>query len=276
MSLAPFTYRRAGSLAEALQLAAAPRERAQFMAGGHSLLPMMKLRLEAPDVVIDIGRLREFSYIRDEGDQIAVGALTRHHDLERSRLLGRDLPLLACAASHVGDPQVRHRGTIGGSLVHGDPTADLPCVALATDATMIVCGLSGCREIAARDFFRGLHQTALRPGELVVEVRFPKPASPGWSFQRFAKRAIDYAIVGVAVQEGRVALMSMGPTPLRAVATEQALTAGAMTADAAMVATEGTQPPSDLRASRRYREHLARVLVRRALEECRLRSGVPA
>jgi carbon-monoxide dehydrogenase medium subunit len=264
---APFTYRRAGSVAEALSMAADAGEDAKFLAGGHSLLPLMKLRLAMPTDIIDLGRVGELSYIRDEGDQIAIGAMTRHHDLENSELLGRDLPLLAAAAGQVGDPQVRHRGTIGGSIAHSDPASDLPAVVLALDATLVATGPGGSRQIPAGEFFAGLFETALEPGELLTEIRIPKPALPGWSFQKFTKRAIDWAIVGVAVQGNNVGLVNMGATPLRAAGVEEALAAGAGAREAAGRAAEGTRPDSDINASSAYREHLARVLVGRALEE---------
>ena len=269
---APFTYQRAGTVEEALDLAAEAGDDGKYLAGGHSLLPLMKLRFAVPEVVIDIGRLDELSYIREEDGHIAIGALTRHHDLEHSELLGAELPLLACAASAVGDPQVRHRGTIGGSLAHGDAASDLPAVGLALDATLVARGPSGSREIAITDFFRGLFETALAPGELLTEIRIPKPAERGWSFQKFTKRAIDWAIVGVAVQGGRVALVNMGPVPMRATAVEQALAAGAAPADAAAHAAEDTSPASDINASAAYREHLARVLTARALAEAARRN----
>jgi aerobic carbon-monoxide dehydrogenase medium subunit len=264
---APFTYQRARSLDEALDLAARRADEAKYLAGGHSLLPLMKLRLAVPEVLIDIGRLRELSYIREENGHIAVGALTSYCDLAGSGLLGRELPLLAEAAGQVGDPQVRHCGTIGGSLAHADPAADLPAVALALDATLAVRGPSGSREIGAGQFFLGLFESALEPGELLTEIRIPKPRARGWSFQKFTKRAIDWAIVGVAVQGGNVALVNMGPTPVRARAVEQALAAGAGAGDAAAAAAEGTSPPGDINGGPAYREHLARVLVARAVDE---------
>jgi aerobic carbon-monoxide dehydrogenase medium subunit len=269
---AAFAYQRAGSAEEALSLAAEAGEDAKFLAGGHSLLPLMKLRFAVPEVLIDIGRIRDLSYIRDEGDTIAVGALTRHHDLERSGLLARELPLLAHAAGYVGDPQVRHRGTIGGSIAHGDPASDLPAVVLALDATLVARGPSGRREVAVNDFFVGLFETALQPGELLTEIRIPKPADPGWAFQKFTKRAIDWAIVGVAVQGDRMALVNMSSAPMRAAAVERALAAGASPEQAAAHAAEGTNPVSDLGASAAYREHLARVLAGRALTEAAARS----
>ncbi len=270
---APFTYKRASSVDEALGLAAQDGEDAKFLAGGHSLLPLMKLRLAVPSVLIDIGRLGELRYVREQEGHIAVGALTSHDELARSGLLASELPLLAHAAGQVGDPQVRHRGTIGGSLVHADPAADLPAVVLALDATMVAHGPSGSRRIPAGDFFLSLFETALEPGELLTEIRFPKPDAPGnWAFKKFTKRAIDWAIVGVAVQGGNVGLVNMGQTPLRASAVEQALAAGAGPREAAAHAAEGTSPSDDINADRRYREHLARVLVGRALEESAARS----
>jgi carbon-monoxide dehydrogenase medium subunit len=269
---AAFSYQRAGSAEDALNLAAAHGEDAKFLAGGHSLLPLMKLRLSLPEVLIDIGRLAGLSFIRDEGDHIAIGALTRHHDLEHSALLAAELPLLAHAAGRVGDPQVRHRGTIGGSLAHGDPASDLPAVVLAMDGVLVARGLSGTREIPASEFFGGLFETALAPGELLTEIRIRRPADRGWSFQKFTKRAIDWAIVGVAVQGSNVALVNMGLTPLRAAAVERALAAGAAPREAAARAAEGTHPSADITASAAYREHLARVLVARALAEARARS----
>ena len=269
---APFTYQRASSVDEALDLAARGGEDAKFLAGGHSLLPLMKLRLAVPEILVDIGRLRELSYIRDDGSHIAVGALTSHDELARSGLLASELPLLAHAAGQVGDPQVRHRGTIGGSLAHADSAADLPAVILALDATLVARGPSGSREIRAGEFFRGLFESALQPGELLTEIRIPKPQAAGWSFQKFTKRAIDWAIVGVAVQGGSVALVNMGPTPVRASAVERAVASGAGPRDAAAHAAEESSPPEDINAGRGYREHLARVLVARALEESRSRA----
>jgi carbon-monoxide dehydrogenase medium subunit len=269
---APFTYQRAGSVDEALSLAAQGGDDAKFLAGGHSLLPLMKLRLAVPEVLVDIGRLRELSYVREENGHIAVGALTTHHDVANSGLLGGELPLLAHAAGQVGDPQIRHRGTIGGSLVHSDPAGDLPAVILVLDATLVARGPSGRREIPAGEFFQGLFETALEPGELLTEIRIPKPAQAGWSFRKFTKRAIDWAIVGAAVQGDQVALVHMGSTPLRATAVEQALAGGAAPADAAAHAAEGTSPPEDINADREYREHLARVLVARGLAEARSRA----
>jgi len=263
-----FTYVRAASVDEALGLAAEHGEDAKYLAGGQSLLPLMKLRFAAPAVLIDLGRVTELSYIRDEGTYVAIGALTRHHDVATSALLLADIPLLAHTAEAVGDPQIRHRGTIGGSVAHADAAADLPASLLALDATFVVKGVDGTRSVPAAEFFKGIFETALEPGQLLTEIQVPKPAKPSaWSFQKFNKRAIDFAIVGVAVQGNSVALINMGSTPLRASAVESALAAGASIAEAAALAADGTSAGSDIHASKAYREHLARVLVKRALEE---------
>jgi carbon-monoxide dehydrogenase medium subunit len=220
--------------------------------------------------LVDVGRLSALSYIREDGDHVAVGALTRHHDLEHSDVLGAQVPLLKHAAGQVGDPQVRHRGTIGGSIAHGDPASDLPAVLLALRATLVAQGPNGTREIAVDDFFTGFLETALQPDELLTEIRVPKVPGAGWSFQKFNRRAQDWAIVGVAcVRNGStgIGLVNMGSTPVRASASEQAAASGASAADAAAVADEGTDPPADLNASPEYRRHLSHVLVRRALEE---------
>jgi carbon-monoxide dehydrogenase medium subunit len=267
---AAFDYQRAGSADEAISLLAEAGDDAKLIAGGHSLLPLMKLRLASPSVLIDIGRLSDLSYVRDAGDQVAIGALTRHRDLEISDVLRRDVGILAHAAGQVGDPQVRHRGTIGGSLAHGDPASDLPTVVLALGGSLVARGPKGERTIGAKDFFLGFLETALAPDELLTEIRVPKLRG-GWSYQKFNRRAQDWAIVGAAAARVNggvsVALTNMGQTPLRATAVEAALSAGASAADAAAVAAEGLEPPADLNASPDYRRHLATVLVRRALEE---------
>lgn len=263
---ASFTYRRAGSIAEALSLLGEYGDEAKVLAGGHSLLPLMKLRFAVPEYLVDIGRLDDLSYVREDGDTVAVGALTRHHDLQTSDLLVREVPLLAHAAGFVGDPQVRHRGTLGGSLVHGDAASDLSAVVLALNATMIVRGPGGVREIPASEFFADFFETAVEPDELLTEVRIPKPGSVGWAFEKFNRRAIDWAVVGVAVLGDAVGLVNMGPTPLRASAVEAALAGGATPAEAAEYAAEGTSPADEATATADYRRHLARVLTRRALE----------
>jgi carbon-monoxide dehydrogenase medium subunit len=267
---AAFDYVRAGSAEEAVRLIAEHGDDAKFLAGGHSLLPLMKLRLAQPSVLVDIGRVSDLSYIRDGGDHIAIGALTRHMDIENSSVLAEHVPLLAHAASHVGDPQVRHRGTIGGSIAHADPASDLPATTLALGATYVVQGPDGTREIAATDFFQGFLESALAADEMLTEIRVPKMQGAGWSFQKFNRRAQDWAIVGVAAWrrngDSGVALVNMGSTPILATSVSSALAQGASVADAAQLAAEDAEPQNDLNASVEYRVHLAKVLVRRALE----------
>ncbi len=268
---AAFDYIRADSVDAALSALAEHGDEAKLLAGGHSLLPLMKLRLASPSVLVDVGRLDDLRYINDAGEYIAIGALTRHRDLEISTLLASAAPLLAHAAGHVGDPQVRHRGTIGGSLAHADPASDLPAVVLAMGGTLVVTGPNGTREIAASEFYIGFLESALAPDELLTEIRIPKLDAQGWSFQKFNRRAQDWAIVGVATVRANgstgVALVNMGSTPLLASAVIDAVKSGASAADAASVAAEGTEAQSDINASAEYREHLVRVLVRRSLEE---------
>ncbi len=267
---AAFDYVRAGSAEEAIALLGEHGDEAKLLAGGHSLLPMMKLRLAVPSVLVDIGRVDDLSYITDGGDHIAVGALTRHRALETSELLAAECPLLGHVAGEVGDPQVRHRGTIGGSLAHSDPASDLPAAVLALGGTLIAQGPSGSREIAAGDFFTGYFESALADDEMLTEIRVPKAPGAGWNYQKFNRRAQDWAIVGAAavtVNGGtNVALVNMASVPLRASAVEAALAGGASAADAAEQAAEGTDAPTDLNATPDYRKHLARVLTRRALE----------
>jgi carbon-monoxide dehydrogenase medium subunit len=267
---APFDYVRAGSVDEAIALLGRYGDEAKLLAGGHSLLPLMKLRVSAPAVLVDIGRVAGLRYVRDGGDHVAIGSMARHHDLETSDLLAREVPLLRHAAAQVGDPQVRHRGTIGGSLSHADPASDLPAVVLALGGTLVVRGPRGERTVPAGELFRSLFETTLAPDEVLTEVRVPKVGDRRWAFEKFNRRAQDWAIVGVAAQRvdggTGVALVHMGQTPLRAGETEAALGRGAGPADAAALADRGTEPPTDLNASAEYRRHLARVLVRRALE----------
>jgi carbon-monoxide dehydrogenase medium subunit len=268
---APFDYVRAGSAEEALALIGDLGDEAKFLAGGHSLLPLMKLRLASPSVLIDLGRISELSYIRDAGDHVAIGALTRHHDVATSTLLEEQVPILAHATAKVGDPQVRHRGTIGGSIAHADPASDLPAVLLALKATLVARSIGGEREIASADFYTGFLESALEPEELLTEIRVPKVPDLGWSFQKFNRRAQDWAIVGVAAvlngDRTGVGLVNMGSTPIRAVAVEAALQGGASATDAAEHAIDDAEPQADLNATVEYRTHLAKVLVRRAIEE---------
>ena len=268
---AAFDYVRAGSAAEAISLIGEHGSDAKFLAGGHSLLPLMKLRLAQPSVLVDIGRVTDLSYVKDAGDHIAIGALTRHMDVENSSVLKEHAPLLAHAASHVGDPQVRHRGTIGGSIAHADPASDLPATTLALGATYVVQGPNGTREIAAGDFYKGFLESDLAADEMLTEIRVPKMAGAGWSFQKFNRRAQDWAIVGVAAwrrgNDSGVALVNMGQTPILASSVSSALAGGASVADAAEKAVAEASPSADNNASVEYRSHLAKVLVRRALEQ---------
>ena len=267
---APFDYKRASSAAEAISLISEYGDDAKFLAGGHSLLPLMKLRLASPAVLIDIARITDLSYIKDAGDHIAIGALTRHHDVEYSSVLKQHAPLLAHAAGFVGDPQVRHRGTIGGSIAHADPASDLPATTLALGATYVVQGPNGTREIAASNFYKGFLESDLAADEMLTEIRIPKMNGAGWSFQKFNRRAQDWAIVGVAAwrrgSESGVALVNMDNTPVLATSVSAALTSGASIADASQKAAAEAKPSGDNNATAEYRTHLAKVLVRRALE----------
>ena len=266
-----FDYQRAESADAAIAVLAEHGDEAKLMAGGHSLLPMMKLRLAYPSVIVDIDRLDDLRYINDAGDHLAIGALTSHRMIETSDLVASHAPLLQHATSKVGDPQVRHRGTFGGSLAHADAAADHPSVLLALDGVVVVQGPNGTREVPATELFAGFLESSLEPTEMITEIKIPKATGSGWSCQKMNRRAQDWAIVGVSAQQvdgaAQVALVNMHPTPVRATAVEQALAGGASAAEAAEQAAEGMEPSSDLNASVEYRQHLARVLTRRALEE---------
>jgi carbon-monoxide dehydrogenase medium subunit len=266
---APFEYARAGSVDEAIRLLGATED-AKILAGGHSLLPAMKLRVARPPMLVDIGRIEGLSYIREDGDRVAIGALTRHHEVANSELLEHACPIVAYAAGQIGDPQVRHVGTIGGSCAHGDPAGDMPSVLLALEADFVAKGPGGERTIAAKDFFTSLLETALQPDEVLTEIRIPKTAG-GWSYLKFNRRAQDWALVGVAAirmnGEAHVGLTNMGFTPMRAAGVEEALAGGSDPATAAARADEGTSPPSDAFGSAEYRRELVKVLVERALRE---------
>jgi carbon-monoxide dehydrogenase medium subunit len=263
---APFDYVRATSAGHALELLAEHGDEAKLLAGGHSLLPMMKLRLAVPSVLVDIGALDELAGIAVDGDDLVIGATTRHADVAASGLVQAEAPLLAWSAAQVGDPQIRHRGTLGGSLAHSDPAADLPMALTALGGSMEISGPAGTRTVGADDFFVGYFETAMEPDELLTVVRIPRRPGQPWGYQKFTRRANDWAIVGVAAVGGRVALANMGARPLRASAVEEALASGAPVRDAAALAAEGTEPGEDIHADREYRQHLARVLTERALE----------
>ncbi|HET6352787.1 xanthine dehydrogenase family protein subunit M [Streptomyces sp.] len=275
---AAFDYARPQTVDEAVRALVDGGEDAKVLAGGQSLIPILRLRLAFPELLVDVGRIPELRGVRAEGDTLVIGAMTTHHDVIRDPLVRSHAGLLAAATETVADPSVRHRGTIGGSLSHADPAGDLPAVLLALDGEMVAMGPQGRRTIPAREFFTDYLQTALGPDELLVEVRVPKSDTWGYHYEKFNQVAQAWAIVGVAAMvrrddghlvESRVALTNMGATPLRASATEEALAGAdadpAAVARAAESAADGTRPASDLSASPEYREHLARVLTRRAV-----------
>jgi carbon-monoxide dehydrogenase medium subunit len=263
---ATFDYLRVDTVDEALAALTEHGDEAKLMAGGHSLLPMMKLRLAFPSVLVDVSRLAALSYQRVDGDEVAIGALSRHCDLVSSPVLAREVPLLPYVASRIGDRQIRHRGTIGGSLAHADPAADLPVAVRALGGTLVVQGPAGSRRIDVADFFVDYFSTALAPDEVVLEIRVPRCGGQRWAYQRFSRRAHDWAIVAAATVGGRVALANMGRVPIRATATEAALAHGASIQEAAQLAADGTEPTADGHAEPDYRRHLARLLTRRALQ----------
>jgi carbon-monoxide dehydrogenase medium subunit len=275
---ASFDYVAPTTLDEAVSAYAGAGEDAKVLAGGQSLLPVLRLRLGYPDVVVDLSRVDELRGVRDDGEHLVIGSMTTHYDVLRDPLVREHAPLVAMATATVADPAVRHRGTFGGSLAHADPAGDLPAVAVALDAELVVAGPNGRRTIPAADFFVDYLTTALEPGEVLAQIRLPKLG--GWSahYEKFHRSAQAWAVVGVAaavrrdngsVAEARVGLTNMGSTPVRAGAVEQALAGGDASAEAfgraAEHAAEGTSPASDLSAQADYREHLARVLTKRAL-----------
>jgi carbon-monoxide dehydrogenase medium subunit len=278
---AAFDYVVPRTLPEAVAELVKHGQEAKVLAGGHSLIPLMKLRLSTPSFLVDLGRISNLNYIREEDGHIAIGALTSHHDIELSDLLKRKLPLLTSTASQIGDPQVRNRGTIGGAAAHADPNGDFPACLLALDAEFKVVGPKGERTIGAKDFFVDTFTSALEPNEILREIRIATPPTgTSGTYLKFSRRSQDWAIVAVAVQVtlsghavGNVAigLTGMGSRPLRASGVEQALRGKSAHDDdirqAAERAAEGTDPPQDLNGSPDYRRHLARVLTRRALEQ---------
>lgn len=294
---AAFDYEVAESVDHAIHLLGRDPD-VKLLAGGQSLLPAMRLRIARPTKLVDVGRLSDLSYVRDDGDTIAVGALTRHADVAKNATLREHCPLLAYAASQVGDPQVRHRGTIGGSVSHGDPAGDMPTVVLTLGAELVVRGAAGPagashapphmaasghveatseRVVPAAEFFTGVFRTALSPGEMLTEIRVPKLGeTTGWSYVKMSRRAQDWATVAVAavversngsLSKAAIGLTNMGGTPLRATAAEAAIAGGGSIDDAAALMADGTEPSSDHAASSEFRRHLAGVLGRRALEE---------
>jgi aerobic carbon-monoxide dehydrogenase medium subunit len=276
---APFAYARPTTVEEALQAVASGGEDVKILAGGQSLIPVMRLRLAAPETVVDLTKVAELRGVREEEGAIVIGAMTTHSDVLSDPLIGRYAPLIAEATETVADRQVRHRGTFGGALAHADPAGDLPAVALALDAEFVIAGLEGGRTVPAAEFFVDYLTTALEEGELLVEIRVPKLRGTwGMHYEKFNRVAQAWSIVAVAalvrreegrIAEARVGLTNMGPTPLRARGVEAALVDVDATreavAAAAEHAAEGTSSSSDLNGQADYREHLARVLTRRAV-----------
>ena len=274
---AAFDYVRPSSIDEAVSALSSAGEDAKVLAGGQSLIPVLRLRLSYPSTLIDVGRVPEMKGVRDDGTHIVVGAMTTHDEVLHDPLVAEHAPLIAQATATVADPQVRHRGTFGGALAHADPAGDLGAVALALDCEFVVNGPGGPRTIAAADFFQDYLTTALQPDEILTAIRVPKLGA-GWSthYEKFNRVAQAWAIVGVAaavrrengsIAEARIGLTNMGSTPLRAAAVEAALRNAPLdaVAGAADHAAEGTHAPSDLSGQADYREHLARVLTRRAV-----------
>ena len=275
---ASFDYVAPTSVDEALSALAEAGEDAKVLAGGQSLLPILRMRLNAPDTVVDLGRIEAMRGIRDGGDHLAIGAMTPYSDVVASDLVREHAGLLAAAVETVADPQIRHRGTVGGAVVHADPAGDVGAPVLALDATMVIAGPSGERTVAATEFFTDLFETAVGDGELLTEIRVPKHTGWGSAYEKFVRVSHQWSIVAVAatvkadggtISEARIGLTNMGSTPLRATAVERALvgrSAGDL-AEACAAAAEGTQPPSDLNGDADYRRHLATVLTRRAVEK---------
>ncbi len=273
---AEFEYIAPDTLGDAIAALAGGGEDAKLLAGGHSLLPLMKLRLAAPSLLIDLRKVPGLRGIERQNGGWRIGALTPHAELERSTELG----VLAHAAGTIADPQVRNRGTIGGSLAHGDPASDLPAVLLITEGSVTLQGAESQRSVAAAELFRDYLDTAIEPEEVLTEVHVPALDGWGWGYQKFNRRSEDWAMVGVSAvvkqsgdvcEDVRVGLTNMGSVPLRAGAVEEALRGQPLNAqniaEAAEQAAQGTDPPADLNASAEYKSHLARVLCRRALEQ---------
>lgn len=281
MHPAPFEYEVAESVEHAIELLDQYGEDAKFMAGGHSLIPLLRLRMAAPTALIDLDRLDDLRYVREEDDHLAIGALTRHRQLLNNELVNQHCGILSYTSGLLGDPSVQHRGTIGGVLAHADPAGDMPSVFCALEGELTIQGPDGERTVGALDFFQDYLMPDLEPNEVVTEVRVPKLGpDTGWSYKKFSRRSQDWAVVGVAavversddgynIDSARVGLTAMGSTPLRASAVEEALNEASpdQVAEAADFADSGTRPGSDDAASAEFRRHLARVWTRRALEE---------
>lgn len=275
---APFDYIAPQTVEEALSALTEAGDDAKVLAGGQSLLPILRLRMNSPETIIDLGRIPELREITEEGDTLVIGATATHHEVQRHPLVVEHAKVLPAALAEVADPQVRHRGTLGGALVHADPAGDVGAAALALDAEMVIAGPQGTRTVAAQDFFVGLFESAVGDDELLVRVRVPKHTGWGAHYEKFVRTAQQWSIVGVAatvrvdggsIADARVALTNMGSTPLRARSVEQALLGREpspdMVREAAASAAEGTEPPSDLNGGSDYRQHLVGVLTRRAV-----------
>jgi carbon-monoxide dehydrogenase medium subunit len=273
-----FDYVKPSSVADAVAALQQGGEDAKILAGGQSLIPVLRLRLATPSVLIDLGGIPELRGIREDGDRIVIGAMTAYHDIIRDDLVKQHVTLLAQATETVADNQVRHRGTLGGSLAHADPAGDLGAVALALDAELVIAGADGSRTVPASDFFVDYFTTAIGEGEILTEIRFPKYTGWGSHYEKFNRTAQAWSMVAIAaairveggsIAEARVGLTNMGTTPIRATGVEQALVGQPATADAVRAAadrvTEGTSAPSDADAAADYREHLAKVLTGRAV-----------
>ena len=291
MKPAPFEYFRPRSLDEALSLLAKHGTDAKPLAGGQSLIPAMNFRLATPSVLIDLNDVADLNYIHDDATAIRIGGMTRQRSVERSAVVSQQVPLIAETMPHIAHPAIRNRGTIGGSLAHADPAAELPAVMLALNATLTLRNTSDTRDVAAEEFFIGLFTTALQAGELLTEIRIPaSPPRSGFAFQEISRRHGDFALVGVAAAvqlhedgrcaDARIALLSVGDRPMLAVRAAETLLgqtpSGELIRSAAdAAATRDIDPPSDIHASARYRRQLANVLTGRALERAfeRARQG---
>jgi carbon-monoxide dehydrogenase medium subunit len=275
---ARFDYLAPTTVEEALSALASAGDDAKIIAGGQSLLPVLRMRLNAPEVVIDLGKIDALRGVRDDGDAIVIGAMTTHADVLSHPLVRENAFVITKAAEQLADPQVRHRGTFGGALAHADPAGDLGAPCLALDAGFVIAGPGGTRTVAAEDFFVDLFTTAIDEGEILTEVRIPKRAGWGAHYEKFVRVSHQWPIVAVAaavkvergtISEARVGLTNMGSTPLRARSVEQALVGQPATDEAvrtaAASAADGTNPPSDLNGDADYRRHLATVLTRRAV-----------
>lgn len=275
---ASFDYVRPTSVAEAVQALSDGGEDAKLLAGGQSFIPVLRLRMGDPSLVVDLGGIPELRGVRDEGDAVVVGAMTTHHDVARDELLNQHVALISAATRTVADPQVRHRGTLGGALAHADPAGDLAAPTLALDAELVVVGPSGERRVPASEFFEDYFTTAVGPTEVLTAIRFPKYTGWGARYEKFNRVAQAWSIVAVAaavkvdggtISDARIALTNMAGTPVRARGVESALVGKPMSEEtvraAAQAAAEGTSPTSDADAASDYREHLATVLTGRAV-----------